>query len=412
MDAHPFDRPFESLEALADTIYEVLRCPVTIEDANHRLLAYSSHDTETDPARTATIISRRVPEQVISGLWACGAIPKLMSGDEAVRISSLDDVGLGDRVAVAIRQNEETLGYIWLLDVHGRLDESGLRQLQAAAQAAKVKLLQLRQSRHKEAEEREELFWQLLTGHYKPDVAHHSRTHAPGITLPPQSAVVLFHLPAGLERAAKQQLHYLLTTTQRVRILLHVFARDQLIALVAPSRDKGDLHGDSVEFVHTFSRLVKERFQLAPLCAAVGSLVEGYASIPASYQRAQAIVKLKLQFPDALAGVLEYEELGYYRYMPAMLEQAKALHVPHRSLRKLQAYDAEHDSGLTATLRAFLAHNSHIKETAEALHVHVNTLTYRLKRIAEIGGIDLDDMDQKVSLYLEMKIGAYLRDSD
>lgn len=33
----------------------------------------------------------------------------------------------------------------------------------------------------------------------------------------------------------------------------------------------------------------------------------------------------------------------------------------------------------------------------------MNTLNYRLKRISEVGGIDLTDMDQKVTLYLDIK---------
>ncbi|MDF9763121.1 DNA-binding PucR family transcriptional regulator [Peribacillus simplex] len=50
----------------ADRISSVLGCPITIEDGNHRLLAYSTHDDTTDQARIMTIIGRRVPEKVIN----------------------------------------------------------------------------------------------------------------------------------------------------------------------------------------------------------------------------------------------------------------------------------------------------------------------------------------------------------
>lgn len=67
------DPVFDSLEALADAVSEVLDCPITIEDllktSNHRFVAYSSHDPHSDPARIATIIGRRVPEAIISRLW-------------------------------------------------------------------------------------------------------------------------------------------------------------------------------------------------------------------------------------------------------------------------------------------------------------------------------------------------------
>lgn len=66
---NPFQGNFDTLESMADTISKNLGCPVTIEDARHRLLAYSSHNQEfTDEARLATIIRRSVPEEVINDL--------------------------------------------------------------------------------------------------------------------------------------------------------------------------------------------------------------------------------------------------------------------------------------------------------------------------------------------------------
>ena len=95
---NPFRASFDSLEEFADVISEVLRCPITIEDANHRLLAYSTHDDRTDPARIATIMGRRVPEKVINSLWKEGVIPALLNSREPVRVKTVDDIGLGNRV--------------------------------------------------------------------------------------------------------------------------------------------------------------------------------------------------------------------------------------------------------------------------------------------------------------------------
>lgn len=69
----PFKYHFERLED-GGKISEVLQCPITIEDVNHRLLAYSTHDDRTDQARISTIIGRRVPEKVINSLWKDGTI--------------------------------------------------------------------------------------------------------------------------------------------------------------------------------------------------------------------------------------------------------------------------------------------------------------------------------------------------
>ncbi len=59
--------------------------------------------------------------------------------------------------------------------------------------------------------------------------------------------------------------------------------------------------------------------------------------------------------------------------------------LPRRVLEPLRAVDS--DRIFTETLRAYLATGS-IPATAAALHVHANTVSYRLKRVAEITGLD------------------------
>ncbi|WP_314733483.1 hypothetical protein [Anaerobacillus sp. CMMVII] len=139
----PFKGTFGNLENLVDKISDVLGCPVTIEDANHRLLAYSSHDDQTDPARIATIIGRRVPEKIINNLWKDGVIQRLNQTTAPVRISEITNIGLGDRVAISIHNKNEVIGYIWVLEVEHRLSEEQLLLITQAAQTAKNQLLQL-----------------------------------------------------------------------------------------------------------------------------------------------------------------------------------------------------------------------------------------------------------------------------
>ncbi len=89
----PFKYSFDRLEDVADHISEVLQCPITIEDVNHKLLAYSTHSDCTDPARTSTIIGRRVPEKVINKLWKDGTIPALLKTDQPIKVKEIDEVG-------------------------------------------------------------------------------------------------------------------------------------------------------------------------------------------------------------------------------------------------------------------------------------------------------------------------------
>ena len=68
----------------------------------------------------------------------------------------------------------------------------------------------------------------------------------------------------------------------------------------------------------------------------------------------------------------------------------------------LLAHDAV--GHLMRTLAAWFRHHSHPMATARALHIHRNTLDYRLQKIAELTGLDLDDTDDRLLLYVALQL--------
>ncbi len=64
---------------------------------------------------------------------------------------------------------------------------------------------------------------------------------------------------------------------------------------------------------------------------------------------------------------------------------------------------SEHEE-LLRTLRAFVSHHYDRAATSEALHVHRNTLAYRLRRIEEITGLDLSSARDLACVYLAIAI--------
>jgi DNA-binding PucR family transcriptional regulator len=59
-----------------------------------------------------------------------------------------------------------------------------------------------------------------------------------------------------------------------------------------------------------------------------------------------------------------------------------------RVLGPLEAYAERRSSDLLETLEAFLESGLDRRQTAQRLHVHPNTLDYRLRRIAELTGLE------------------------
>lgn len=79
--------------------------------------------------------------------------------------------------------------------------------------------------------------------------------------------------------------------------------------------------------------------------------------------------------------------------------------VRRQVLGPLLAYDAEQHTDLVHTVRVFLECSGSPTRAAKALHVHVNTLRYRIGRAGELLGADLTEFTDQLDVYLALRAG-------
>ena len=402
----PFKAAFDSLEELADLISQVLNCPITIEDANHRLLSYSTHDERTDPARIYTIIGRRVPEKVINQLWKEGTIPALLQTREPIRVKNIDEIGLHNRVAISIWKQDEVLGFIWAIEIDKILTEGDLDLLIKAADSAKNKLLQLQTRKNKKEEHSQEFFWKLLTGHLKGEKDIYERFQALKITPSPTFAIAVFQFPENITSKVEQNISYLLKTGQLMQILLYTIDCNQLIVLLSAATIR-EPHREFIRFVQTFVSTMEERYEMKGITPVYSSVYEDYQKIGQAYKETLRVLSIKEKFPFETKEIFNYQKLGIYQLFELIIEKRQNEGYENDSLQKLQEYDQKHHSNLVETLEVFLNKDNNINDAAKELNVHANTLNYRLKRISEIGDVNFKDPNQKMLLYLDLKLEKY-----
>ncbi|AZB44254.1 PucR family transcriptional regulator [Bacillus sp. FJAT-42376] len=399
---HPFIYHFDRLEDIADKISEVLSLPITIEDVNHRLLAYSTHDDCTDPARISTIIGRRVPEKVINSLWKDGTIPRLMKTKDPIRVNQIEEVGLGSRVAISIWKNEEVLGFVWALEIEKKLSATELGLLKEAAEAIKNKLLNLHASKTKKQEHSQEMFWRLLTGNVQSAGEIVEGFGQLNIKFPHAFSVLLFTFPEEISQNAEKQIDYLLKTTQQVHVLLSTTDFKQLIILAEPRGDQALT--ELKDFCSSTLKQLDERFGLRHVEACIGGVYSEILNIHKSYREALAVAKIKQRFTKETAALTSFSELGIYQYLDILFEKRKQDGFENYALQKLKDYDSDHKTNLTETLEVYIESDSSVHAASKILNVHVNTLSYRLKRITQIAEIDLSNPNEKMTIYLDIKL--------
>jgi purine catabolism regulator len=101
-------------------------------------------------------------------------------------------------------------------------------------------------------------------------------------------------------------------------------------------------------------------------------------------------------------------DLGGHRLLLARQEDAALEAIARGLLDPLADYDRRHHGDLVATLRAFLEHNGNWEAAARALGVHRHTLRYRIRRVAELTGRDLDRAGDRVEFWLALQAADVL----
>lgn len=135
----------------------------------------------------------------------------------------------------------------------------------------------------------------------------------------------------------------------------------------------------------------------------IGRPGHGIQGIRRSHQEARQALTLGRRLHGA-GHITDFDALGIYRLILAAEQLPELKAFQEEALGVLLAYDRVHRSNLTQTLEAFFAANCSPKEAASILEVHRNTVLYRLDRIAEITGLQLDDPDTRLRLHLALHI--------
>ncbi|MEW2065683.1 helix-turn-helix domain-containing protein [Streptomyces sp. NPDC007346] len=403
-------------QELVDEISALLGAPATLENRDFGLVAFGAHDsdddTAMDPVRTRSILTRRSTPAVRAWFEGFG----ITRATGPVRIPAAPEAGVfRDRVCLPVRHRGVVLGYVWLLDTDpGPTDD----QLTAAMEvAARIGALLADEARAGADLSRE--FGAVLT-------AGHGRQHDTAV--------------AALREALGQDAEGLHTVvcvtpwaaddTPSVRGVASVAA---LATVPAPgfsgsgssgpgfsgsgfsgSGFSGSGGGGPVSLaalirLRSVDRLdpalgAADRLRTGAGPGATGGIAaprRGLDALPDSWREATAAARAA-RAETRFGPVARWSAIGPYRLLtalpgtgtdPADPAVASLLTPLHKEL----AHTAE----------AFLDCAGQASRTAAELGIHRQTLYYRLSRIEQITGLDLNDGEDRLLLHMALK-GARL----
>ncbi|NUO45179.1 MAG: helix-turn-helix domain-containing protein [Streptomyces sp.] len=376
-------------QELVDEISELLGVPATLENRDFELIAFGAYDSEgdldpsaLDPVRTRSILTRRSTTAVRTWFEGFG----ITRATGPVRIPPTPEAGVyRGRICLPVRHRGVVLGYVWLLESDPGPTEGQL----AAAMDVTVRIgaLLADEAQHGADLSRElravltaERGWQgdmavaALRTALGPrgDGPHAVVCVAPWPSADPDDApsartvphaTALCTIPWG-------------TAAQSLAILVRLRSPEVATpALTAAQRLLGDTG--------------------ALRAAGIGAPRTSLAELPTAWHEASAAARAALAEP-ALGPIAHWSGIGPYRLLTAL--PPDSAHDP--AVRPLLS-PAHRD--LARTAETYLDCAGQAGRTAAALGIHRQTLYYRLSRVEQLTGLDLDDGEDRLLLHMALK---------
>ncbi len=185
----------------------------------------------------------------------------------------------------------------------------------------------------------------------------------------------------------------------------------RVIALLPTNQSNGADESEIEKTILTRMDRVQSRLQqgktgngdLPTFTAGVGRLAKDVQQIPQSYREAQQALEIgRRLFGEG--DIHYFTRLGIYRLLFYLYGHEELSDFYQETLGFLLESDRHSNSALIETLESFFHCNGNLSETARTMHLHRNSLLYRLGRIEELLGRSLEDPELRLSLQIALKI--------
>jgi hypothetical protein len=396
----------DDLQRLVDSLATRLGRSLVLEDRQQRMVVYSQHREPMDEVRRESILRRETTPEVIGWFRKMG----IHEATEPTRLAGNEDLNMLPRVCIPIRHRGLLLGFLWFIDPDDSMTDAEIQTAVTVGHDFALALYRENLSRELAQQRENEALRNLLI------TEPAARAHAArelidgGHFAQSESVVAMVAMPIrepGIEpdESLRSAIEHGLTGVRRLlgpRESLHLVRFDHGLLIVLSQPHTGVASVTCAEeLLRSMSSTAGKEAGVERIVVGVGSTVPRLEGIKESYEQARLAALVANQLPSA-GPVANWDELGVYRALVQLSKDEIGSAPIHAGLNRL--LDGESTAPLVETLETYLDSAGNAQKTAELLFLHRTTLYYRLKRISELTGANLQDGNDRLALHLGLKL--------
>lgn len=139
--------------------------------------------------------------------------------------------------------------------------------------------------------------------------------------------------------------------------------------------------------------------------AGIGSIINNIEQISKSYREALSSVSYgRTIYGENATFIVSYNDSSLLKIFSKIKEKDSLYEIVPENLKELKKFDAESKSNLIETLSVYLDCNCNAKKASEKMFIHYKTMLYRLEKIFNDFGIDLDSSSSRLQIELGLQV--------
>jgi sugar diacid utilization regulator/uncharacterized protein (DUF2164 family) len=391
----------EGIQSILDYIHQTIGQHIFLFDDLGELQASACHSSFTDDMKNYLI---QYTKQIILSLENSYTVADITLNDEAYQLIVLS---LGSKL--------KSLGALIILSKY-KVSEVDIAALEHACTVISLELVKEQAIFETQQRLRGEFVTKLFSGQVDETIMQRAKNL--NFDLNRNYIAIIIHVEdknnAHKDVISESAINNLLYLTNKIFLKrnsqgMAVRNGNQIVVLLSchSTSLSANVVAEMKELAANLQREIQRMYSDMEVSIGIGRMKPKLTSVHESFKEATKCIKF-LQNYHFDQHVLCFTDLGVQRFILQNSEEELADFV-QEVLGPLIQYEQARKGDLLHTLIAYLNQNQNAKKTAAFLHIHSNTLNYRLKRIEEILLTDLSDSQQLFNIQLAGNIYQFIK---
>ncbi|MCD2137819.1 XylR N-terminal domain-containing protein [Salinicoccus halitifaciens] len=190
---------------------------------------------------------------------------------------------------------------------------------------------------------------------------------------------------------------------------IETFASYKFSQLIVALEERPDniMMKDKAGMINALLKHCKEKYKNYKFDVGVSSVENNIRSIPDLYKETE--IALNTRTDDSGGNILYYDDLGVEKLLFQISDQSMLNRFVESQIGDLLEAD-KHDE-LTDTLKYYIENGMSINATSKAMAMSISGLRYRLEKISDLLGVEMDDTKALFSIYMALNVAQVKKKS-